>query len=115
MHLVRQSQAPVYTAPGHAGMTMHYLQGRDAGPSGSVWIGRSVIAPGGGTTLVASGVEKFYVLIEGRLEVTSALEGRQQTETLLPMDSCRIAPGEARQLSNRGTEPATVLLIMPIT
>lgn len=114
MHLVRAAEAPAYTAPGHAGMALHYLQGRAAGPSDSIWIGRSVIEPGGGTTLVASGVEKFYVLIEGTLEVTAAVDGEPLTQTLRPLDSCRIAPGEARQLSNRSASPATVLLVMPL-
>lgn len=113
MHLVRHDEAPVYTAPGHSGMHMRYLQGRDAGPSGSVWIGLSVIEPGGGTTSNSSTLEKFYVLVEGELEVTSAQGGQVRTETLRPMDSCRFEPGDARQLTNRSERPATVLLVMP--
>jgi mannose-6-phosphate isomerase-like protein (cupin superfamily) len=115
MHIVRRDDAPPYSAPGHFGMAMRRLQGREAGPSESVWLGLSVVAPGGGTTLTASDVEKFYVLIEGELEVTGKAGETEQVALLQPRDSCRIAPGEARQLFNRGPVPAAVLLVMPNT
>jgi mannose-6-phosphate isomerase-like protein (cupin superfamily) len=113
MHVVRQDQAPSYEAPGHFSMAMRYLQGRDAGPTNSVWLGLSVIQPGGGTTLVASAVEKFYVVVSGQVEITGQVDGRSRTEILQPLDSCRIDPGEARQLTNRSDQPASVLLVMP--
>jgi mannose-6-phosphate isomerase-like protein (cupin superfamily) len=113
MHLVRQLAAPPYDAPGHEAMHMRRLQGREAGPSDSVWIGLSVIAPGGGTTLTASDIEKFYVVVEGELEVTTRDADGTHTVVLTAMDSCRIAPGEARALRNRGALRATVLLVMP--
>lgn len=115
MHVVRQEQAPPYEAPGHFAMAMRHLQGRSAGPSNSVWLGLSVIEPGGGTTLAASAVEKFYVLINGELEITGQRDGHTRTETLFPLDSCRIEPGEARQLTNRSDRPASVLLVMTET
>lgn len=113
MHLVRQAQAPRYEAPGHAGMTMRRLQGREAGPSDSVWMGLSVIEPGGGTTLAAAAAEKFYLILEGELEVSVEQDGQAATALLKPLDSCRIAPGEARRLFNRGPHAASVLLVMP--
>ena len=113
MHVVRHDEASEYQAPGHAAMSMRRLQGRDAGPSDSVWLGLSVIEPGGGTELDASPLEKFYVVLEGELEVTARLGETTSTVTLRPMDSCRIAPSEARQLLNRGLQPAKVLLVMP--
>lgn len=115
MHLVRKDTAPTYQAPGHADMAMRYLQGREAGPTDSVWIGLSTVAPGGGTTLTASPLEKFYVVIDGELEITAIVDGRTEVRTLGPLDSCRIAPGEGRQLSNRSDRPAAVLLVMPET
>lgn len=112
MHTVRSQAAPAYDAPGHAGMAMRRLQGREAGPSDGTWIGLSVIAPGGGTTLAASPVEKFYVVLSGRLQVQASL-GDEETQVVLDVhDSCRIAPHEARRLHNAGTEPCTVLLVM---
>lgn len=112
MHVVRYAEAPAYDAPGHEAMAMRYLQGREAGPADTAWLGLSVVAPGGGTTLVASPLEKFYVVIDGELELTGARDGEVQTATLGPLDSCRIAPGEARQLHNRGSVPARMLLVM---
>jgi len=115
VHVIRYDQAPSYDAPGHTGMAMRYLQGRDAGPTNSVWLGLSVIQPGGGTTLAASGVEKFYVVISGQLELTGETQDGKRTESLQALDSCRIAPGEARQLTNRSDRLASVLLVMPET
>jgi mannose-6-phosphate isomerase-like protein (cupin superfamily) len=114
MHVVKAQDAPRYEAPGHTGMAMRRLQGREAGPSDSLWIGLSVVEPGGGTTLDASTVEKFYVVLEGNLEVMAVLDGSTQAATLSPRDSCRIAPGESRRLINRGEKSATVLLVMPL-
>jgi len=114
MHVVKAEDAPRYEAPGHTGMAMRRLQGREAGPSDTVWLGLSEVAPGGGTTLDASTVEKFYVVLEGNLEVMAVLDGSTQAATLSPRDSCRIAPGESRRLINRGEKSATVLLVMPL-
>lgn len=113
MHLVRLDDAPAYDAPGHEGFAMRRLQGREAGPADTAWIGLSVVEPGGRTTLNASALEKFYVVVEGELEVTGALpDGTTRTGTLRALDSCRIAPGEGRQLVNRSARVARVLLVM---
>lgn len=113
MHLVRHADAPGYDAPGHDGFTMARLQGREAGPADTAWIGLSLVAPGGSTTLSASALEKFYVVLAGELEVTSQQpDGPPQCEVLHALDSCRIAPGEARQLANRSAHPVRVLLVM---
>ncbi|WP_326544113.1 cupin domain-containing protein [Pseudorhodoferax sp.] len=112
MHTVRSHEAPGYDAPGHSGMAMRRLQGREAGPSDGTWIGLSVIAPGGGTTLAASPVEKFYVVLSGRLQVQARM-GDDETQVVLDaQDSCRIAPNEARRLHNAEATPCTVLLVM---
>lgn len=115
MHVVPLEDAPPYDAPGHHGMAMRRLQGREAGPADSVWMGLSTIAPGGGTSPSASPVEKFYVVIEGRLQVQAQLDGATTVAELLPLHSCRIAPGESRSLHNPGPGPCTVLLVMPNT
>jgi hypothetical protein len=110
MHVVRFTDAPPYDAPGHALMCMVRLQGREAGPSDTVWLGVSTIAPGGGTTLDASGVEKIYVVMDGAVTVSNG----QDEVVLMRWDSCRIAPGESRQLSNRTDCEASILLVMPL-
>lgn len=110
MHVVRFTDAPPYDAPGHALMRMVRLQGRDAGPADTVWLGVSTIAPGGGTTLDASGVEKIYVVLDGAVTVSNG----QDKISLQRWDSCRIAPGEGRQLGNDTDQPASILLVMPL-
>ena len=51
MDVVRFHDAPSYEAPGHTGFSMFRLQGLEASPSVAMWVGLSVIAPGGTTTL----------------------------------------------------------------
>lgn len=92
---------------------MSRLQGREAGPADTAWIGLSIVAPGGSTTLSASALEKFYVVLDGELEITGVLpDGTTQVEVLRALDSCRIAPAEARMLVNCGLKEARVLLVM---
>jgi mannose-6-phosphate isomerase-like protein (cupin superfamily) len=110
MDITRFDAAPTYEAPGHTDMRMFRLQGREAGPSDTMWLGVSHILPGGGTTLDASGVEKMYVVLDGEVTISNGSE----TVTLKPWDSCRIASHEGRQLSNRTGRIATVLLAMPL-
>ena len=111
MNVVRFEAAPVYQAPGHHGMRMVRLQGREAGPSDTLWLGVSRIEPNGGTTLDASGLEKMYVVLEGEVAISN---GHEEV-VLRPWDACRIAPHEKRALSNRTDRAAVVLLAMPLT
>ena len=114
MHVVPITEAPTYEAPGHMQMFMQRLQGMEAGPSNSIWIGCSLLEPGGGTTLAASDLEKFYICLEGVVQITATAGERREETRLQPLDSCRIAPGEARQLLNPGNVNARVLLVMPL-
>lgn len=110
MHVTRFAEAPAYGAPGHTDMRMLRLQGREAGPADALWLGVSHLLPGGGTTLDASPQEKMYVVLDGEVVVSNGTE-----EALLGRwDSCRIAPGEQRRLSNRSNSPASILLAMPL-
>jgi hypothetical protein len=111
MHVVRFTEAPEYTAPGHHDMAMVRLQGREAGPSSELWMGVSVIAPDGGTTLSSSAQEKMYVVLNGTLHLSNG----ESEVTLGRWDSCRIAAGENRLLTNRTSSAVTVLLVMPLT
>ena len=113
MHVVLRADAAPYQAPGHEGMRMHRLQGKEAGPSDTVWMGLSEIEPGGGTTMNAAAVEKFYVVLAGELEVRTVGAEGSGVARLKRFDSCRIAPGEGRQFVNVSSAPCTVLLVMP--
>jgi uncharacterized cupin superfamily protein len=112
MHVVPFDLAPRYEAPGHFHMAMRRLQGKEAGPSDSVWMGLSIIEPGGGTSVSASDVEKFYVVVEGSLTVFAQQADNETQAVLGPCDSCRIAPGESRQLRNSSDRACKVLLVM---
>jgi len=110
MHVVRFADAPEYSAPGHHEMAMVRLQGREAGPSSELWMGVSVVAPGGGTSLAASPQEKMYVVLDGTLHFSNG----ESEVTLGTWDFCRIAGGENRRLTNR-TSSAVTLLVMPLS
>lgn len=110
MNIVRFDAAPTYQAPGHDRMQMVRLQGREAGPADSLWLGVSTIEPGGGTTLDASGLEKMYLVLDGEVTISNGHE----EAVLRRWDSCRIAPNEGRALRNNTDQPATILLAMPL-
>lgn len=109
MNVTRFDEAPEYYPANHDDMRCLRLQGHEAGPSESLWLGVSVIAPGGHTDMAGSPVEKHYVVLDGSLTI---LTGTEEV-TLARHDSVRIAPGEKRKLENRSTQPCSVLLAMP--
>ena len=110
MKVTRISEALPYEAPEHYGMACLRLQGKEASQTDTMWIGLSHLLPGGHTSLKDAAVEKIYVCIEGEVTVQTDADDI----TLLPLDSCRLAAGEARALLNRTNRPATVLLAMPL-
>ncbi|MFD1560573.1 cupin domain-containing protein [Paraburkholderia silviterrae] len=109
MNVTRYEKAPQYFPENHFAMRCVRLQGHEAGPAESLWIGVSVIEPGGHTTLSASALEKHYVVLAGELTVQTE-EGEVVLRT---NDSCRLAPNEQRALKNRSSAPVSVLLAMP--
>ncbi len=113
MNITRFEQAPEYQAPNHFDMRCLRLQGHEAGPSQALWMGVSQIAPGGHTSLDGSPVEKHYVVLEGEVTLVSELAGRVTEAVLQRHDSACFAPGEKRQLVNRSSQPASILLAMP--
>jgi len=109
MNVTRFDAAPEYFPDNHFLMRCVRLQGHEAGPAESLWMGVSIIEPGGYTTLSASAVEKHYVVLTGELTVQTD-EG---AVVLRANDSCRLAPGERRALQNLSSAPVSVLLAMP--
>ncbi len=114
MNLTRFDAAPVYTPPNHFDMRCLRLQGHEAGPAEQLWMGMSEIAPGGHTTLDGSPFEKHYVVLEGELTLVGECNGVRTEAVLQRWDSCRFAPGEKRQILNRGNTLARILLAMPL-
>lgn len=111
MNLTRFSDAPQYFPDEHFLMRCLRLQGREAGPAESLWLGVSTIEPGGYAAMSASPLEKHYVVLEGEVCVQTG-EGEV---VMRRFDSCRLAPGEARALHNRTEQPAMLLLAMPLS
>ncbi|MGL4635309.1 MAG: cupin domain-containing protein [Beijerinckiaceae bacterium] len=110
MHVTRLSHATPYEMPGHHGMRMSRLQGRDAGPSDTMWIGMSQIEPGGHIEPSSAPQERFYIILEGEVEIGNGIE----THTLRKWDSCRIGPNETRIVHNKTSLPAVTLLAMAL-
>jgi mannose-6-phosphate isomerase-like protein (cupin superfamily) len=110
MNVTRLAAAPAYDPPNHTDMRCLRLQGHEAGPSSTLWLGLSHLLPGGHTSLEASRLEKHYVVLQG--SVTVITDDREVT--LEVWDSCRLAPGEKRRLENRTNNPASILLAMPL-
>ena len=114
MNVTRFRDAPEYFPPNHFGMQCIRLQGREAGPAESLWLGVSTIEPGGHTTMDGSGVEKHYVVLEGQVCVDAdGVEVELQV-----FDSCRLAPGEcgahAEVLAHTESEVARCVLPMDV-
>ncbi|WP_436643314.1 cupin domain-containing protein [Microbaculum sp. FT89] len=109
MRVTRIADARPYHAPGHSGMVGLRLQGKEASDTGAFWVGLSHFLPGGGAESGASDIEKVYVALSGQLTVMT-----DDGETVLgPLDSCRLAPGERREIVNRTSLPASMLVIIP--
>jgi quercetin dioxygenase-like cupin family protein len=113
MNVTRFNQAPEYVASNHFDMQCLRLQGREAGPAEQLWMGMSILRPGGHTSLSASLTEKHYVVLQGELTLASELNGVETREVLRTWDSCCFAPGEKRQIINHTTQEARILLAIP--
>ena len=60
MNVTRFASAPEYFPSRHDGMRCVRLQGHEAGPTDTVWIGVSQIEPGGGTSLDTNGYRTSF-------------------------------------------------------
>lgn len=113
MHVTRFDQAQEYQAPNHFDMRCLRLQGHAASDTRQMWMGLSLIAPGGHTALDGSPIEKLYFVVEGELRIVGETTAGEHTSHLLrERDSCVFAPGEKRQLVNESDQPVAVLLVM---
>ena len=109
MQVTRLADAKPYEAPKHFDMRALRLQGSDASDAKGFWVGLSHFLPGGGTERDATPLEKVYVVTDG--EVTVVTDDGEAT--LGPLDSCYLAPDEARSLENRTNRPTSMLVVMP--
>jgi quercetin dioxygenase-like cupin family protein len=109
MEVTRLPDARPYEAPKHFDMRALRLQGFDASGASGFWVGLSHFLPGGRAERDATPLEKVYVVIDGEV-VVSTDDGE---EVLRAMDSCWLAPDEARSVENRTNRPASMLVVMP--
>lgn len=109
MQIVRIDDAKPYVAPKHFDMRSLRLQGFDASDARNFWVGLSHFLPGGGAEMDQTPLEKVYVVLAGEVTVITD----SGTHTLLPLDSCYLAPNEARAVENRSNLPASMLVVMP--
>jgi quercetin dioxygenase-like cupin family protein len=109
MKVNRLADVQRYEPPNHFDCTALRLQGWDASDAAHFWVGLSHFLPGGGTTHEATPLEKVYVVLRG--EVTVVTEDGE--ETLRALDSCYLAPGEARTVTNRTNDVVSMLVVMP--
>ncbi|MCB1462537.1 MAG: cupin domain-containing protein [Nitratireductor sp.] len=107
MEITRADAVSAYEAPKHHAMMAFTLQGKDATANEHFWVGLSLFLPRGGAEHAASATEKVYVVLAGEITILTD-EGE---EFLGPMDSCRIAPGEARTIENRSHDVVKMLVI----
>ena len=110
MHLVRLSDAQLYTPPKHTGVKAYRLQGGEGSPGKFCSVGISYYEPDGRADMAAGPEEKIYVVLSGEISVTTA--GRE-TVVLRQFDSCVIAADEAREVRNATRSEAIMLVITP--
>lgn len=109
MEVTRISDAQAYEAPKHFDVRTLRLHGCDASEASNFWVGLTHFLPGGGAEMDATPLEKVYVVLQGNVTVVTD-EGET---TLGPLDSCRLAPDEARSVVNNENVPASMLVVMP--
>ncbi|MDR3497012.1 MAG: cupin domain-containing protein [Ancalomicrobiaceae bacterium] len=109
MQVTRYADARPYEAPKHFDMKGLRLQGFDVSPTANFWVGLSHFLPGGGAESSATPIEKVYLVLRGEVTIVT-----DAGETVLgALDSCYLAPGERREIVNRGNDPASMVVIMP--
>jgi quercetin dioxygenase-like cupin family protein len=109
MQVTRLDDAKGYEAPKHIDVRTLRLQGFEASDAAGFWVGLTHFLPGGGAEMDATPLEKVYIVINGEVTVTT----QDGDITLTALDSCWLAPGEARSVENRTNGPASMLVVMP--
>jgi uncharacterized cupin superfamily protein len=108
MEVTRIAETTAYEAARHHDVTALRLQGFDTSSVGNFWVGLSQYEPGGYAERDASATEKVYIVLDGEITVTT-----DDGESVLgPLDSCYLAPGEARTVENRTQARTSMLVVM---
>lgn len=110
MQIRRIDEGRAFEAPKHFDMKALRLQGGDVSGADFAWVALSHFLPGGGAEFDSSPFEKIYIMLEGELVVELDNGTR---ETLRPLDSCYLEPGDNRRILNLGSHIASMLVITP--
>ncbi|MFD0689667.1 cupin domain-containing protein [Actinomadura fibrosa] len=110
MHVVRSDEAVAYRPPGHHHVAARRLQGAEAGGPDGLTVGISHYPPGATVDPAATAGDTVYVVLAGRLTLTSHDDGR--TLALGRHDSVHLPVGEVRSLRNEGDDDAVLLVVM---
>lgn len=108
MRVTRASEAQSYDAKGHFDVSGLRLQGDGGTGAEQLSISLSQFLPGGGAERSASATDKYYVVLEGEIIVTTD----DGDHTLGPLDSCYIAAGEPRSIINRRNVVTKMLVVV---
>ncbi len=109
MIVTRWNAARQYAAKNHTGMVGFRLQGLEASPAQSLWVGLSQFLPGGGAEMGSSPAEKVYVVLEGEITIIT----KDGEAVIGPLDSVLIAANEQRAVQNRSNNIVRMLVISP--
>jgi quercetin dioxygenase-like cupin family protein len=111
MEVVKFAEAPFYTAPDHDDVVARRLQGGEASSADFVLVGHSTFPPGGGVPMDAAPIAKIYIVLDGVI----SFDQKDGTRHVLSRgDSIHVLPGEARAVVNDTTEPAAMIVIVPV-
>ncbi len=98
--------------PGHYDMVSLDIHGKDPkGPHNALILGLSQFLPGGGAERSELQADVIYYMLEGEMTILNA----QGETTIGAGDSVRFAKQEVRELINRGTLTAKMLVIAGLT
>jgi quercetin dioxygenase-like cupin family protein len=108
MKKVRLDEVKPYEAPGHFGVSVLRLSGKDETGAEKFWVGLSHFLPGGGAEFGATPAEKYYFVLDGEITVKT----EKEEITLGPWDSVYIAPNEGRSILNKTNKPVSMLVVV---
>lgn len=109
LQVTRFKEAIPYEAKKHFGMTAMRIHGQGVSDLEDYWVGISTFLPGGGAQRGAAPSAKVYVVLEGKITVTTtsgdAILGRY--------DSCYLPPNLERSIENKTNHSVHMLVISP--
>ena len=101
MQVVKFTDAPFYTAPGHEDVVARRLQGGEASAADFALVGHSTLRAGAVIPMDAGTFGKVYVVTQGALTIEQQ-DGAKHVLTV--GDSIFIAAGEGRAVLNESGE-----------